>query len=51
MQTNDEKLRCNLKGAKVELLSRIGKVFLQIGNVDEARRFFSRAEIIAGEYT
>ena len=32
----------------VELLSRIGKVFLQMGDIDSAHDFFARAEVIDG---
>jgi len=36
---------------KAELLSRIGRVFLQMGNLQEARRFFAHAEIIVSTTT
>ncbi|EWM22548.1 hypothetical protein Naga_100378g3 [Nannochloropsis gaditana] len=32
--------------AQVEVLQRIGRVFLQVGNVQEARRFWNHAEIL-----
>ena len=40
-----EKARQALLAAKAEVLTRIAKVFLQMGNLVEARRFFGLAEV------
>lgn len=47
--SGDPSVRRSLLEAKVELMSRIGKVFLQMGNLQEARRFFNRAEQVREE--